>query len=142
MRHKNAKKGPGKATRASVRTEMAKPRMARSARIAQLNLDTARTPEQPSATMAGTVDKIIPSSRPNQLEQAQIAIDGAERRHRDLRIDNTFTDEHGDDVKLKKGAGVKITVTAEARPSSPQATTIANRFGVRQSGLRFGPRIL
>jgi hypothetical protein len=38
--------------------------MARSARIAELNLDTARTPEQPSASLPGTVDKIIPSPGP------------------------------------------------------------------------------
>jgi hypothetical protein len=115
MRQKNAEKEPGDATRASVRTEMARPRMARSARIAALNLDPTRTPEPPSATVAGTVDKIIPASRPNQPEQAQIAIDGAEPRHRDLRIDNTFTDEHGDDVRLKKGAHVEVTVTAELK---------------------------
>jgi hypothetical protein len=112
MRQKNAEKEPGNATHASVRTEMAKPRMARSARIAELNFDTARTPEPPSATMAGIVDKIIPSPRPNQPEQAQIAVDGAEHWYRDLRIANTFTDEHGDDVKLKKGAHVEVTVTA------------------------------
>lgn len=112
MRQKNAGKEPGNATRASVRTEMAKPRMTRSARIAELNLDTTRTPEQPSATMAGTVDKIIPSPRPSQPEQAQIAVDGAAHRYRDLRVDNTFTDEHGEDVKLKKGAHVEVTVTA------------------------------
>ena len=90
--------------------------MARSARIAALNLDPARTPEPPSATVAGTVDKIIPvPSRSNQPEQAEIAIDGAEPRHRDFRIDNTFTDEYGDDVRLKKGAHVEVTVTAEPK---------------------------
>src|SRR5476649_152594 len=71
MQHKNAKKEPGSASRASVRTEMAKPRMARSARIAEPKLETARIPEQASATMAGTVDKIIPSPRPSQPEKAQ-----------------------------------------------------------------------
>jgi hypothetical protein len=115
MRQKNAEKDPGNATRASVGTEMAKPRMARSARITLLNLDTSRTPEHPSATMAGTVDKIIPSPRPTQPEQAQITVDGAAYRHRALRIDNTFTDEHGDAVKLKKGAHVEVTVTAEPK---------------------------
>jgi hypothetical protein len=42
MLHKKAKKEPGDATRASIKSEMAKPRMARSARIAELKLDTAR----------------------------------------------------------------------------------------------------
>ena len=97
---------------------MAKPRMARSARIAELNLDTARIPEQPSTTMPGTVDKIIPSPRPSQPEKAQIAVDGADHRYRDLRIENTLTDEHGDDVRLKKGAHVEVTVTAEPKTST------------------------
>ena len=89
--------------------------MARSARITELNLDTARTREQPSTTMPGTVDKIIPSPRPRQPERAQIAIDRADRPHRDFRIESTLTDEHGDNVKLKKGTHVEVTVTAEPK---------------------------
>jgi hypothetical protein len=115
MLHKKSKKEPRNATRASVKKEMAKPRMARSARIAELNLDTARIPEQPSVTMPGTVDKIIPSPHPSQPERAQIAMDGADRRNRDLLIENALTDENGDDVRLKKGAHVEITVTAELK---------------------------
>jgi hypothetical protein len=115
MLHKKGKKESRNSTRASVKKEMAKPRMARSARIAELNQDTARIPEQPSVTMSGTVDKIIPSSRPSQPEKAQIAVDEADHRHRDLRIENTLTDEHGDDVKLKKGAHVEVTVKAESK---------------------------
>jgi hypothetical protein len=115
MLHKKGKKESGNSTRASVKKEMAKPRMARSAKIAELNLDPARIPERPSVTMPGTVDKIIPSPRPTQPEKAQIAVDGADHRHRDLRIENTLTDEHGDDVRLKKGAHVEVTVTAEPK---------------------------
>ena len=92
---------------------MSKPRITRSARIAELNLDTARISEEPSMTMPGSVDKIIPSSRPGQPEKAQVAVDGADRLYRDLRIENTLTDENGDDVKLKKGAHVEVTVTAK-----------------------------
>jgi hypothetical protein len=55
--HKKANKERDDATRASVKKEMAKPRMARSARVTKLNLDTARISEQPSTTMPGTVDK-------------------------------------------------------------------------------------
>src|ERR1700675_428079 len=121
MPHKKGKKEPRIATRAEVKKEMAKPRMARSARIAELNLDAARNIEQPSTTMPGTVKKIIPSSRTNVPEKAQIAVAGAPRPHRDLRIENTLTDEHGDDVRLKKGAHVEVTVTAE--PKTPTAAT-------------------
>ena len=113
MRHKKANMESNKATRANVTEEMAKPRMARSARIAELNLDTSRISEEPSVTMPGTVDKIIPSPRPSQPERAQVAVDGADRQYRDLRIENTSTDENGDDVKLKKGGHVEVTVTAK-----------------------------
>lgn len=92
---------------------MAKPRMAKSARIAERILDTVRIPELPSASMPGTVDRIIPPAGLGQPEQAQIAIDKADRGYRDLRIENSLTDENGDDVKLKKGAHVEVTVTAK-----------------------------
>ena len=118
MLHKRSKKEPGNATHVSVKKEMAKPTMARSARITEINLDTARTPEQPSATMDGTVEKIVPPSRPNQPEQAQIALDGAERGYRDFRIENALIDEHGDDVKLKKGGHVEVTVRGESKTST------------------------
>jgi len=63
--------------------------------------------------MPGTVDKIIPSPRPSQPENARIAVDGADHGNQDLLIENTLTDEHGDEVRLKKGAHVEITVTAK-----------------------------
>jgi hypothetical protein len=115
MLHKKSKNKLSNATRASVTKEMAKPRMARSAKIAELNLDPARIPEQPSAISSGTVDKIIPSSGPSQPEKAQIVVDEADRGYRDLRIENTLTDEHGSNVKLKKGAHVEVTVIAEPK---------------------------
>lgn len=115
MVHKKGKKESGKATRASVMKEMAKPRMARSARIGELKLDNARIPEHPSVTMPGRVDKIIPSPRPSQPEKAQIGVHGAGHRHQNIRIENTLTDEHGDDVRLKKGALVAVTVAAEPK---------------------------
>jgi hypothetical protein len=98
-----------------VTTELAKPRMAKSARIAELNLHTAHIPEQPSITVPGTVNKIIASPRPSQPEKAEIAVDGDDSRNRALRIENKLTDEHGDDVSLKKGAHVDVIVTAKER---------------------------
>jgi hypothetical protein len=95
----------------SVLTEMALPRMSKSARIAEQNLDTARVTEQPRTVIPGTVEKLIPSPRPNQPEKAQIAIEG-DHGYRDLLIENSLTDEHGDEVKLKKGAQVEVTVAA------------------------------
>jgi hypothetical protein len=106
----NHRKESRKAMRA-VRKEMAKPRISKSARIAELNLDTTRIAEQPSTTMPGTVNKIIrPRKKP---AKAQIFIDGPDKQYRTIRIENTLTDEHGDDFSLKKGVEVDVTVTTK-----------------------------
>ena len=47
MLHKKAKKESDASTRTGVRNEIAKPRMARSARIAELNLDKSESPSNP-----------------------------------------------------------------------------------------------
>jgi hypothetical protein len=107
----STKKESDNATRASIKKEMAKPRMAKSVRIAELNLDAERTGKA-RTTVPGTVDKIIPILHPNQPEKAQIVVKGADDR--DLRIENTLIDENGDEVGLKKGAHVEVTVTARA----------------------------
>jgi hypothetical protein len=112
MLHKKTKKELHNTLRANVTKEMAKPRMARSAQIAEQNLGSARIPEPPSVTMPGTVDKII-SARPSQPEKAQIVVHSADRKKQDLRIENVLTDENGEDVKLKKGAHVELTVASE-----------------------------
>ena len=66
----------------------------------------------------GKVEKIIQSPVPDEPEKAQIAIDGADDLYREIRIENTLTDEQGQEVQLKQDADVKITVEAE-----PEATT-------------------
>ena len=109
------KKESDNATRASIRKEMAKPRMAKSAREAELNLDAERVPGQPRVTLSGTVNKIIASLRTIQPEKAQIAMAGADDRYRDLRIENTLTDRNGNEVSLKKGAHIEVTVTAKPK---------------------------
>jgi hypothetical protein len=73
-------------------------------------------PEKPNVTLPGTVEKIIQSPHPSEPEKAQINIEeGADPLYKEIRIENTFTDEHGNEVKLKKGARVEVTV--EANPS-------------------------
>jgi hypothetical protein len=129
MTHHKSRKASGNATRASVTKEMMLPRIARSARVAALNLDTSRIPEPPSTVMPGTVDKIIAatSSKP---EKAQIAVDRKDHGHRKLRIENALTDEHGNDVKLKTGVHVEVTVAAESKNSS--ASSSGNSHPTRQ----------
>ncbi len=75
-------------TLADLKIEMANPRISRSAKIEELKLDTTRIPEQPSATVPGTVDKIIPSLRLSRPEKAQIGIEGPDQGYRDIRIEN------------------------------------------------------
>jgi hypothetical protein len=47
MRHQKHKKEPANVTRASVKREMAKPRMSKSAKLTEQNLNTARIQRQP-----------------------------------------------------------------------------------------------
>jgi len=105
-------------TRADIKREMAQPRMAMSARIAELTLNSVRIRELSSASMPGKVEKMIPSPRKSQPEKAQIAVDLPEKpRYRDPRIENELIDEHGRDMKLKKGALVEISVTSKTASS-------------------------
>jgi hypothetical protein len=112
MNNNKHKKEPNKSILVGVQAEMALPRMSKSARIAERNSDTATIPKQPRTVIPGTVDKLIPSLTPSLPEKAQISIEG-DQGYRDLRIENSLTDEHGDEVKLKKGAHIEVTVTAE-----------------------------
>jgi hypothetical protein len=76
----------------------------------------------PSVTLPATVEKIIPRFNPDEPEKAQIAIEGADDLYREIRIENTLTDENGAQVRLKKGAEVEVTVEAP-----PGATTAIDR---------------
>ena len=78
--------------------------------------------EKPSATLPGTVEKIIKSPHPSDPEKAQIAVEGADELYKEIRIVNNLTDENGDEVRLKQGAKVEVTVEAgpEAVTPSPE----------------------
>jgi hypothetical protein len=56
------------ATRASIKKEMAKPRMTKSVRTAELNFEAERVPGQARTTLPGTGHKIIASLRTTQPE--------------------------------------------------------------------------
>jgi hypothetical protein len=69
--------------------------------------------EKPNVTLPGKVEKIIESTRPSEPEKAEIFIEGADPLYQEIRIENSLTDENGDEVSLKKGADVDVTVEAE-----------------------------
>jgi hypothetical protein len=71
--------------------------------------------EKPNTTMPGTVKKIIAPPHPDLPEKAEIAVDGADELYREIRIENTLTDEKGKEVKLKPGAHVDVTIEADPK---------------------------
>ncbi len=77
--------------------------------------------EKPSVTMPGTVEKIIQPVHPSQPEKAQISVEGADDLYREIRIENSLTDENGDEVRLNKGAEVEITVQADPEATIPKS---------------------
>ena len=110
-KHKNK---PRHEILARIQKEMALPRMSKSAKIAERESYGARVSEKPKTIVPGTVDKIIQFHTPRLRETAQISIEG-EPRYRELRVENSLTDEDGDEVRLTKGDQVEVTVTAEGK---------------------------
>jgi hypothetical protein len=76
--------------------------------------------EKPSTTLPATVEKIIKPVYPSEPERAQIAVEGADHLYRELRIENTLTDENGDKVRLKQGAEVEVTIEADPAATTPK----------------------
>ena len=74
--------------------------------------------EKPSTTLPGTVEKIIRPPDPKEPEKAQIAVEGAEELYKEIRIENALKDENGNDVRLKPGATVEVTIEAEAEATT------------------------
>ena len=77
--------------------------------------------EKPSAILPGMVEKIIKSPFPTEPDKAQITVEGGEVLYREIRIDNTLTNEQGEEVSLKPGAHVEVTVAAEADATTPKS---------------------
>ena len=75
---------------------------------------TEKIVEKPSVTLPGTVEKIIEPIHPSMPEKAQIAVEGADDLYQEIRIKNSLTDENGDEVQLREGARVEVTVEAES----------------------------
>jgi hypothetical protein len=70
--------------------------------------------EKLSATLLGTVEQIMESPRPGEPERAQILIEGADHSYQKIRIENTLTGENSEEVHLKPGVKVQVTVRSRA----------------------------
>jgi hypothetical protein len=75
---------------------------------------------KPAATKPATVKKIIESPHPEIPEKAEIAIDGCDPLYQELRIENKLTDEKGNEVKLKEGAHIDVTLEADPKDTTPK----------------------
>jgi len=75
--------------------------------------------ERPTVTLPGKVEHIIQPLSPGEPEKAQIAVEGADALYREIRIKNTLTDENGEEVRLKEGAEVEVTVEADKTETVP-----------------------
>jgi hypothetical protein len=76
--------------------------------------------DKPSITLPGTVEKIIKPLIPDLPEKAQISVEGADDLYKEIRVENSLTNDKGEEVKLKEGAKVEVTLEA-----NPEATTPA-----------------
>ena len=74
--------------------------------------------DKPSTTQPGTVQKIIKPIDPHAAETAEIAIEGAEDLYREIRVENTLKDENGEEVALKEGAPVDVTIEADKKDTT------------------------
>jgi hypothetical protein len=69
--------------------------------------------EKPSVTLPGTVEKIVKSPFPEEADKVQINVERADHLYQEVRIDNNFIDENGEEVSLRLGAKVNLVVKAE-----------------------------
>jgi hypothetical protein len=65
-------------------------------------------------TLPGKVEKLFPSPSPQEASTVQISVETAHALYREVRIENTLTNQSGGKVSLKLGSPVTVTVTAEA----------------------------
>jgi len=79
----------------------------------------------PETTLNGTVEKIIKPAHPHETEKAQIGVEGADHLYRELRIENTLKDDNGNDVALKPGAEVEVTLEADPHDTVPKSNSSA-----------------
>jgi hypothetical protein len=76
--------------------------------------------DKPNVTLPGKVEKLLESPRTGEPEKAQISVEGADTLYREIRIENSLTDENGDKVRLKQGADVEVTVEADKDATTPK----------------------
>jgi hypothetical protein len=73
-----------------------------------------------AVTLPGVVKKVIPPIHPSMPEKAEISVEGADDLYREIRVENTLSDDSGNEVGLKPGAEVQVTIEADADATKPK----------------------
>jgi predicted DNA-binding antitoxin AbrB/MazE fold protein len=63
--------------------------------------------------LRGRVQKVLKPIVPREPEKAEISVEGADDLYREIRVENTLTDENGEKVRLKPGAEVDVIIEAD-----------------------------
>jgi hypothetical protein len=71
-----------------------------------------------SVSIAGVVQKIISSPLTHEPDKAEISLENADHLYKEIRIENTLQDEDGNEVKLKAGDHVGLTVQAQSKDTA------------------------
>jgi hypothetical protein len=73
-----------------------------------------------NVTLPARVKKIIKPAHPGEAEKAEIHVVGGDPLYEEIRLDNSLTNQDGEEVGLKEGAQVKVTVEASEKATSPK----------------------
>ena len=73
--------------------------------------------KKPSVTLPARVEKIIEQGA-DEPEKVQISVDNADPLYQEIRIENSLKNSTGEEIRLKQGEEVDVTVEAE----EPSAT--------------------
>ena len=76
--------------------------------------------DKAAVTLPGTVEKVIPPIHPSLPEKAEISVEGADDLYREIRVENTLSDESGNEVSLIPDAQVDVTIEADADATKPK----------------------
>lgn len=75
----------------------------------------------------GKVEKVIrPHPSSGEPEKAQISVEGADHLYKEIRVPNRLVGDNGQQVKLKPGEEVDVTIEAEAANATVAATDEAS----------------
>jgi hypothetical protein len=85
-----------------------------------------KSDEKPAVTLPATVEKILQPANPKNPEMAEIHIEGADPLYREIRVENTLTNEAGEEVRLKKGSRVDVTIEADHDATVPKKSKDAS----------------